>query len=441
MYLTRRFFLLLAIAIVVTAFGHVLEPLYIIGIVAFIAILLLCGIELVFLYSYKHGISSKRIVAERLSNGDENKISILISSTYPIKVKTEVIDEVPFIFQRRDLLMKETIKPQEKIELHYSLTPKRRGTYEFGQTRVFASVLLHLAQRRFSQNNPCNVKVYPSYVKLSDYQILSSNTASMAGQKKIRKVGNNTEFEQIKDYITGDDYRHINWKASAKSTQLKVNIYQDEKSQQIVSVIDKGRTMQQSFNEMTLLDYSINSALALSHVAFRKGDIPGVVLFDEKMGDYLPPEKHSSQMSKIMEMLYNVQTNFGESDFSGLCINLLKRVKKRSLIVLYTSIATINALERQIKYLQLINSRHCLLVVFFMEDKLTEKSQEIINNSEGATTEEYYQAVIAEKLIYDKKIIANKLIQHGIFTILTTPDKLTTSVINKYIELKRNNSV
>ena len=118
---------------------------------------------------------------------------------------------------------------------------------------------------------------------LRQYELLAiSNRLTDLGIKRIRRVGHNTEFEQIKEYVKGDDYRTINWKASARRHQLMVNVYQDERSQQIFNVIDKGRVMQQAFRGMTLLDYAINASLVLSYVAMHKEDKAGIVTFNEK---------------------------------------------------------------------------------------------------------------------------------------------------------------
>lgn len=163
------------------------------------------------------------------------------------------------------------------------------------------------------------IKVYPFLLDVTPYELLAmSDNLTELGIKKIRKVGHQTEFEQIKDYVKGDDYRTINWKASARRHQLMVNVYQDERSQQIYNVIDKGRIMQQAFKGMTLLDYAINASLVLSYVAIRKDDKAGLVTFNEHFDTFVPASKQTGAGCRLCsESLYAAGDHFrGNPDFS-----------------------------------------------------------------------------------------------------------------------------
>ena len=204
-----------------------------------------------------------------------------------------------------------------------------------------------------------------------------------------------------------------------------VNVYQDERSQQIYSIIDKGRVMQQAFRGMTLLDYAINASLALSYVAMRKDDRAGIITFADYVDTFLRAERQQGHLQKAMEVLHAQQTEFGETDYSALCVSVNKHITKRSLLVLYTNFTTLVALRRQLPYLQQLSKRHRLLVVFF-EDELTPrgKGQEVVD-------------VIAEKFVYEKRLIVSLLRQHGITALLTQPEQLSVNVINKYLEIKQ----
>ena len=267
---------------------------------------------------------------------------------------------------------------------------------------------------------------------LHRYELLAmSDNLTEIGIKKIRRVGHQTEFEQIKEYVKGDDYRTINWKASARRHQLMVNVYQDERSQQIYNVIDKGRVMQQAFRGMTLLDYAINASLVLSYVAMRRDDKAGLVTFNEHFDTFVPASRQSGQMQTLLEKLYAQETTYGETDFSALCVHLSKHVSKRSLLVLYTNFSNLNSMNRQLPYLQQLSRQHRLLVVFFEDSEL----KEYINRN-PVNTEEYYRHVIAEKFTYEKRLIVTTLKQNGIYSVLTTPENLSIDVINKYLEMK-----
>lgn len=210
-----------------------------------------------------------------------------------------------------------------------------------------------------------------------------------------------------------------------------VNIYRDERSQEVYSLIDKGRVMQQTFGGMTLLDYAINASLVLSYVAVRREDKAGLATFADRFETFVPASRREGQMTLLSESLYKEQTVFGETDFSALCAHLDRRVTKRSLAVLYTNFSTLVEVRRQLAYLQNLARRHCLLVVFFEDEELKDYA-----SSDPHTTEDYYRHVIAEKFIYEKRQIVSLLRQYGILSLLTSPARLTVDVINKYIEIK-----
>lgn len=431
MYLTNRFYIVLTVIAVVLGLGYVFPPLFVAGQVLLALLALTIVSETVMLY-YKNGITASRSCPERFSNGDDNGVSLRIESGYPFPVTVDVIDEVPHVFQRRDVCFRTGLHGGGGKTIRYTLRPVSRGVYGFGRIRVFVSSVTGMVERRYTRGEPAGIKVYPSYLMLNKYELLAAgNNLVELGIKKIRRAGNNTEFEQIKDYVKGDEYRAINWKASARRRQLMVNVYRDERSQQVYNLIDKGRVMQHAFGGMTLLDYAINASLVLSHVAIRREDKAGLLTFADRFDTFVPASRRSGQMQAILESLYAQQTTFGETDFSGLCVNVNKHVSKRSLLILYTNFGSFGAMQRQLPYLRQLNSRHRLLVVFFEDAELKDYIA-----TPPSTTGEYYRHVIAEKFAAEKRLIVSTLKRHGILALLTTPAGLSVGVINKYIEIK-----
>jgi uncharacterized protein (DUF58 family) len=276
------------------------------------------------------------------------------------------------------------------------------------------------------------VPTYPSYIQLKKYDLLAfSNNLHQYGIKKIRRIGHTMEFEQIKEYVQGDDLRTLNWKATAKKNSLMVNQFQDEKSQSVYMAIDKGRVMQMPFDGLSLLDYAINSTLVLSNVILKKQDKAGIFAFSKKVENRVFAERRSSQMQKILETLYNIKTDFFESDYSRLYVDIKKNINQRSLIILYTNFETMDGLNRQLPYLKGIAKSHLLVVVFFSNTELN-----AIINKKTDTVQEIYDKVIAEKFMFEKRLIANELKKYGIHSVLTQPENLTLDAINKYLEIK-----
>jgi len=389
-------------------------------------------IDTLLLFASGKKIIGNRIMAEKLSNGDENEINIVINNQYSFPIYSKIIDEIPFQFQQRNFEVKRKIKALGKDNYTYLLRPTERGEYSFGNLNIYAASPLRLVSRRFTYNKNQMVPTYPSYMQLRKYDLMAfSNNLFQYGLKKIRRIGHTMEFEQIKDYVQGDDLRTINWKATAKKSQLMVNQFQDEKSQNVYMVIDKGRVMKMPFNGLSLLDYAINATLVLSNVILKKQDKAGMFTFSKKVENRVVAEKRQSQMQQIMESLYNIKTDFFESDFSRLYIDVKKHINQRSLIMLYTNFETLDGLYRQLPYLKGIAKNHLLVVVFFNNTELDELIQQKSN-----TVQEIYDKVIAEKFAFEKRLIVNELRKYGIYSVLTKPENLTLDTINKYLEIK-----
>jgi uncharacterized protein (DUF58 family) len=276
------------------------------------------------------------------------------------------------------------------------------------------------------------VPCYPSFIHLREQELLAlNNEVVIGGVKKVRRLGHTMEFEQIKEYVPGDDVRTINWKATSKRNGLMVNQYQDEKSQRVYMIIDKGRTMQMPFNGMSLLDYSINSIMALSHILLKKSDKAGVMAFAKKTENKIAAENKSGQLKKIAETLYHLQTGFEESDYSRLYQDVKNSINQRSLLLLFTNFETLDALHRQMKYLRGIAQNHLLGVVFFKNAE----AQQLLGKS-AENIEEVYDEIIAEKFEMEKKLMIQELRKHGIYAVYTLPEHLNIAVINQYLEIK-----
>ena len=389
-------------------------------------------LDIIILFQSKNGIFASRIVPEKLSNGDENDIKLTIENRYSFPISIKIIDEIPFQFQIRNFEIVKKLKPTSAIETNYFLRPVERGEYFFGNLNIFASSPLRLVSKRFSFDSNQMVPTYPSYIQLRKYDLMAfSNQLFQYGMKKIRKIGHTIEFEQIKEYVQGDDIRTLNWKATAKKNSLMVNQFQDEKSQSVYMAIDKGRVMKMPFNDLNLLDYAINATLVLSNVILKKQDKAGMFAFSKKVENRVVAERRSSQMQKILESLYNIKTDFFESDYSRLYVDIKKNINHRSLILLYTNFETIEGLQRQLPYLKAISKNHLLVVVFFKNTEL-----DILINKKATNIQEVYDKIIAEKFAFEKKLIVQELQKYGIYSILTNPENLTLDTINKYLEIK-----
>ncbi len=394
-------------------------------------------VDTLLIYSIKNGVKAERWLPDRFSMGDDNKVILLFQNHYHFPVNISVIDELPVQFQERKWLRKLRMEAKGKSMIEYKLRPVTRGEYVFHDINVYVQAPLGLVKRRYIFPAQHTVKVYPSFVQMRRYQLLAvSNRLQEAGVKKIRRIGHSLEFEQIKDYVRGDDYRTINWKATARKGNLMVNSFTDERSQQVYCLINKGRVMKMPFDNLTLLDHAINASLVLSNVALIRQDKAGLITFEKEIDTFLPADKKPTQMNLILESLYRQQTTFLEPDFEKLFSVIRNRITNRSLLILFTNFESLESLNRALPALKRMAHYHLLLLVFFENSEL--KS---ITSKQATTLEGIYIKTIAEKFAYEKRQMVKELHKNGILSILTTPANLTVNTINRYLELKTRTSI
>ncbi|HTE12155.1 MAG TPA: DUF58 domain-containing protein [Chitinophagaceae bacterium] len=437
LFFSRRLYAALCVCAVLFLLRFFIAWIGVIPFAVFGALVVFFVADYLLLFFSHRGMFATRSHAERFSNGDENPVRIDVENFYGFAVQAEIIDEIPHQFQRRDILFRVAVPAKAVKIIHYQLRPVKRGSYEFGRINMYISSTVGLVKRRFRFDEPGEVPVYPSYLQMRKYQLMAiHNRLSEAGIKKMRRIGHSMEFEQIKEYVWGDDYRTVNWKATARKGQLMVNHFTDEKSQQVYCVIDKGRTMKMPFEGLSLLDYAINASLVLTNVALLKQDKAGLITFSEKLGTVLMADKKATQMQAVLEVLYNQKTRYLESDFERLYAHIRTRITQRSLLVLFTNFESMTGLQRQLPYLRKIAQNHLLLVVFFENTELRD-----LTGSATGNIESVYVKTIAEKFAFEKKLIVKELQKYGILSILSPPQNVTINTLNKYLELKARQAI
>ena len=431
-YLGSRFFYVFALIIACFVLGFEYYALFILAKVLLLVFACFVGLDAFWLFQKKSIVTAQRKLPKVLSLSDDNKITLAIQNFADRNVDVEIVDEIPFQFQVRDLSMSIDLKPDEARAMDYELKPLERGEYKFGNINLFVSTILQLVSRRVVVKAEESIPVYPSILQMKKYEMLAFNSISLEqGIKKLRRIGSSYEFEQIKNYVPGDDFRSINWKASSRRAQLMVNQYEDERSQSVYSIIDKSRNMRMPFEGLSLMDYAINSALVISNVVLQKNDKAGLLTFSDKIGSAIKADRKTNHLNKILAALYREQPRDLEARYELLYHSARKLIKGRSLLFLYTNFESTFALERVLPILRKINRLHLLVVVFF-----TNTEVEKLANQTAADTEAVYHQTIAKKFLSEKRTIARILQQHKIQTILTDPADLSINSINKYLELK-----
>jgi uncharacterized protein (DUF58 family) len=432
LFVTNRFFYIMAGLTLTMMLSYAFPFLFPLVKTGFLLFLIVCIIDIFLLFSKRVDVSIQRETAPVLSLGDDNPVQLVIFNKSGLKLKVKAIDELPQQFQIRNLSFQFTLPAFSQQQHKYFLRPTVRGAFHFGKIHAYLNTLLGIITRRISTSQDVMVPVYPSIIQMKKYELKTfARTATEYGVKKVRRIGHSYEFEHIKPYHRGDDYRSINWKATGRKAQLMVNQYEDEKSQQIYCMIDKSRVMHMPFNGLSLFDYAVNAALVISNIVLGKQDKAGLITFAEKPRTLIKATRGKTQLRAIQEALYKETEGAVEANYESLYMAVRKLVSSRSLLFLYSNFESTYALQRVLPQLRKLNNQHVLVVVFFENTEITTST-----SSDVQTLEDIYTQITAEHYVLTKVQIAQQLKQHGIFSILTKPENLTVNVINKYMELK-----
>lgn len=432
LYLTNRFFWVFGGLAAFFALSYGFGILFPLAQAAFLVGVALVGVDIALLFGRRPNVLCARELSPVFSLSDPNPVTLRLHNAGPLRLRLTVLDELPVQFQRRDFEERLTLAPEERSVIRYELKPLTRGAYHFGKINVFAATRLGLAERRIRFDQPAEVSVYPSIIQMKRYELRAMrHIAHETGIKKMRRIGHSYEFEQIKNYVQGDDYRSINWKASSRRATLMVNQYEDERSQQVYCIVDKSRVMRMPFEGLSLMDYAINTSLAISNIILKKQDKAGLITFSDVMGATLKAERNAGQLNRIIESLYREKERSGESNFELLYEAARRLISMRSLLLLFTNFESSYALERALPVLRRLNRFHLLVVVFFENTEIR-----ALANEEVERTADIYRQTIARQFLQEKKEMVYKLRQYGIQAILTRPQDLTLNTINKYLELK-----
>ncbi|MBB6460496.1 DUF58 domain-containing protein [Flammeovirga kamogawensis] len=433
LFFSERFYQVGGITVVLFVLSYFIPLLFGITSLLLLVYVLLTSVDIYLLFSLDKGLHTERSCAERFSNGEENTVTLYTENNSTQSLEIELIDEAPIPFQLRNLHFDFKLPSGDKKSITYTIRPTERGEYFFGDLILFVKSRIGLVRRKVKKEQEIQaVKVYPSFQKLKKFELMAFHTGHMeGGVKKVRRLGQQKEFDQIKEYVAGDDFRSINWKATARSPQLMVNHYQDEKAQQVYAVLDMGRSMKMPFNGMTLLDYSINASLVLLHIAQSKQDLIGISAFNSDSQTTLKAQRKSGQMQHVLEKLYNLSPSYKETDFGVISAHLRSLVKQRSLLIFFTNIPHKESLERKLPYLKRLAKKHLLVVILFEDSEIKSALKK-----EAESVNDFYLKALQEENILERRVIAKALQQHGIHTILSTPENLTVDTINKYLEIK-----
>jgi uncharacterized protein (DUF58 family) len=317
--------------------------------------------------------------------------------------------------------------------LNYRVTPRRRGGYEFQRLDALVSSRLGLWERSVTWPTSTRVKVYPDIRQIGRYTLLARrDKLSAIGVRRSRRLGTDNEFERLRDYTDGDEPRHLDWKATARRRKLTVRAHQANQSQRIIFLIDCGRMMAgDTGGGLSPLDHAFNAMLMLAHVALLRGDQVGLLAYSDRIRAYVPPGGGATRANRLVHAVHDVFPELVEPRHDRAFVELERRCRKRSLVVLMTNVFDeVNA--RQIgDHLGNVVGRHLPLGVFLRDQDLFD----LADNAPDHGPELYSGAVAASMLTWRERVLAGLRLK-GALTLDVFPDDLTAPLINQYLQIK-----
>lgn len=432
MHITNRGILMLLLAAPIIAAGTWAPLLQWVGLAYVILLLLLLALDWRLAQPLTHRFELRRDHDDKLSLGADNPITLTVRNRSPRPITIAARDEPPDEFGVDVRVVYGRVPPRQQWQTTYHVHPLRRGDYAFGKLNLRWPGPLGLIMRQGRADLDEAVKVYPNLLDVRRYDLLlRRNRLQELGLRSTRQFGEGTEFERLREYLPDDEYRRIDWKATARRHRPVTVEYQTERSQNVVALLDVGRMMQSPVAHMAKLDYVINAVLLLGYVASGKGDKVGMMSFAQDVRQYLAPRQGRGQFYRMLELLYAVEAEPVESDYRRALSYLATKQRKRSLIVIFTDLSGGVSMDALVSHVSVLARRSLPLVVTISDPDVVQAARQRPSDSQTV-----YQRAAAAQLLDERKVALDTLRNRGVLTLDVPANQLSIAVINRYLELK-----
>ena len=392
-------------------------------------------------------IDARREMNSKFSLGVENVVTLTLVNRSRYALRLRLKDDFPSEFQFHRAIHDVRLPPLAEETLVYRLTPLRRGIYRFEDIHLRCWGILGLVIRQRHIEALTDVKVYPNLQAVRQYELLvRRGLLGQVGLKNSRQFGEGTEIERLREYAPDDDFRRIDWKATARHRKPIVREFETERSQDVIIMLDTGRLMASPIvlnasnpsgqTTMIKLDYAINTTLMTSYVSTLKGDKVGLIAFADTVHQYLAPKPGKKQFLTMLESIYALQVQSVEPDFESAFTYLASKQRKRALVILFTDILDRDAAEGLATYVARLSKHHLVVCVTLMDSTIIALAAQKLTGSKSV-----YQKTIAEKLLQEKHATLEILRRRGVITLDVPAHQLTMTVVNKYLELKAKSRI
>lgn len=434
---SRRLYLLLVIGVAIFAAAYAFESARTLGFVFDVLILVAVAVDFQ-LTPRPHLISATRENQDRLSIGRVNEVVLYVHNKSALDLKVRVKDDCPLTINPSLEEFACTVKSAEQVILKYTVTPKRRGLYKFGDIHVRYLSFLGLFYRQSTSKAEKETRVYSDLKALYDLSIKLSRTTEL-GELHQRKRGQGTDFASLREYTIGDDSKLIDWKATARRDRPVVRTYEMEQEQRLLILIDAGRMMLSDLEGLTRFDHALNAGLCLALTGLTHNDQVSFGIFADKPLAYLPPRRGKAYLKKILEAVFDIEPKMVEPDYLGMLSYFASLQKGRCLMVLLTDLTDAVGSQSMLAGLASLAGRHLPFCVTLKDRQVTEMSQQGIlkdANDKSIQVEQIYKRAIACDLISQRELALNVLHRRGCLVLDCPPQELSDKLVDSYLEIK-----
>ncbi|TWU04428.1 DUF58 domain-containing protein [Stieleria varia] len=432
-YPTRVWIILMSLA----TFGSVLCVFWP-GLVTVVAIfdalvLIVAVVDFLCLYPVtNHGIDVQRNIARTCSLGVPVDSFVQIENRTPLTLHGSVADDVPDHFASSPPTHELKLPTMGNVIMKRRLLPQRRGAFSLQHVYLRFKSPLKMWERHRKIALQSELNVYPDMKQLTDYALLArTNRLSLIGVRKTRRIGQDSDFERLRDYTRDDNYRHIDWRSTARRSKLTVRQFQSDQSQRVIFLLDCGRMMTNERDGYSLLDHALNSALMMAYVALSQGDAVGMLCFSDSVHSYIPPRSGKSQMNRLIHAGFDQFPRMVESRYDQAFLYLSNHCKRRSLVVLATNVVDEVNAGAVVDYLSNISGQHLPLGVILRDRQMFDAA-----DSPDGDEINMYRAAAASNILLWRDQVLRDLHHRGVLLVDAFPDELTAPLVNQYLNVK-----
>jgi uncharacterized protein (DUF58 family) len=430
---SRRFFVLLAFGLIPLSLSWSFPALRSAVLAYDVLLIVLALIDYFISRKLPEELTVTRGFNKRFAIGDDAQINLHIENPTLRSFKLQIKDEFP-----PEMKLSETREAKFKIEaqsfadFYYVLTPPRRGKYEFGMTAVRYQSKFGLVWCQTDLGKAESVKVYPNMRRAKEMELKALGANSyLAVQRKAIRRGEGREFESMRDYVRGDELRHISWTATARRARLTTRQYQIERDQTVLIAIDAGRLMTGRIGDETKFDTAIHASLALMSAAARGGDNCGLVVFGRKVKKYLAPQKGIAHVDAVLEALHDIEPELIEPSYARAFQFVSANLKKRAFVVILTDLVDKESSKELINSLKLLRPRHLPLVVTIGDRDLNQT----VSETPKELKDVFVQSA-AEEIIHQRESALRLVETLGGLALDVTTNSLAPRLLETYLRVK-----